>query len=275
MDIILSGVIVRNITVIGLTLVTFTVLMLILKWGLNQFFGLGEKLAARIRHFLIFRGSLFILEILMLMMFGLLIFFHNKPLVVVTIMIVTFLIAIIGAEVREAKPNAFSLFKLLPVFFNKDIYLVNRVSLFMDESTSVMTLIVALIVTFTFFTSLKWPDKYYFVFFIVLPAYSAFWVYFDLKKLKLRLNHEDSINIRRLVAYTFLAIYTCYDLYSKFTLLMNNQKLQDLNLTSFFYYSATVMFIALERVLKTLTDDYKKFKQQAKKHGCTAKELAS
>jgi len=45
----LSSVVIRNITVIGLTILVLAIFMLILKWGLNHFFNFGENLASKIK----------------------------------------------------------------------------------------------------------------------------------------------------------------------------------------------------------------------------------
>jgi hypothetical protein len=257
----MSNLVVHNLIVISLTILVIGVLKLVLNWVLDVFFKFGENLASKYAYKLLFRGSLFLSEVIMVIIMTLMITSINKkPIFQVLLFFSTFLVAILIGGIRQQKPESFSIFKLLPVFPNTDTYITNRAFLLINQFSSVMSLFVVLVFTYTFFTLLEWPTPYYFVLYIALPVYLSFWVYFSMEHFKLQFNDENNANVRRFLSYILLAMYTVHDLYGKFYLLMNDQKQADSNAISFFLYSATVIFIALERVLRTWTDDYRKFK---------------
>lgn len=260
------NIIINNIAAIGLTLIILAILTFILKWLFDKLVIWGENLATKLKYKLLFRGSVFIAEIILLVIFIVMLYFNSRPLIVIPLMAMALIIVIIGAEVRRERPKSFSLFNLIPAFFKKDTYILNRLLILIEELSSVMTLFVALVITFSFFSTYKWPIQFYFIMFIVLPLYSAFWVYFKFDKYNIRLNKENSINMRRLVVYTCLAAYIFYDLYTKFWFLTLEERLPASDdYIEFFFYSATVVFIALERIIKTAVDDYEKYITESSK----------
>ncbi len=127
-----------------------------------------------------------------------------------------------------------------------------------EQLNSILYLMVAMVVTLTFFTELKWPNSAYYIALITLPIYTNLWIYFTYK-LKLQ-GDEEVLNIRRLLAYLLLVIYVLKDSYLKFYCFFDNKQHYKMDNTSYLLYIASIVFIALDRFLKAWTDDYRKFK---------------
>lgn len=139
----------------------------------------------------------------------------------------------------------------------KENYYFNRLILILDQGNSIIFLIVAIALTYTFIAYLSWPTPLYYLLTLVIPLYFTFWIYFSFK-LKIRMDIH-TVNIRRLIAYLILTVFIISENYGRFgTIFFNNSDLP-LNQTNFIAQSAVVIFFALERLLKLLTEDYKCF----------------
>jgi hypothetical protein len=159
--------------------------------------------------------------------------------------------------IKNTDPNF--LFRLVDYIDTKtkENYYLNRLILIMDQGSSIIYLTVAILLTYLFIGYLSWPAPLYYLITLVIPMYLNLWIYFTYK-LKVRVD-AHTVNIRRLISYSILTIFIVSENYGRFgSLFFNNPEVQ-LSETNFFAQSAIVIFFAVERLLKLLTEDYKCF----------------
>ncbi|QTH40276.1 hypothetical protein J4772_22085 [Cohnella sp. LGH] len=78
--------------------------------------------------------------------------------------------------------------------------------------------------------------------------------------------------MRRLIVYLIIIVYTIYDTYGKFSQLVSDlASIQSFD--TLFIYSAVVIYIAIDRLLKELVSDVDKFqKEKREKERATIKK---
>jgi len=157
-------------------------------------------------------------------------------------------------QLKKLTPNCLSIFEKMS--FNMNNYFFSRVNLFLEHCVD-MSLISILVITYSFIIELKWPTYVYFVGFLVLPIYINVWIYFT-KKGELR--NTEITSIRRAFAYFLLVIYAIYQANILFMNVFLEKNLTILDESNLILYVAAFVFIAIERLLKALTDDYIRYK---------------
>ena len=173
--------------------------------------------------------------------------------------LILFIWTLITSYIRKEKSNMFSLINYISARVNTDNYFINRINLFFEQGLSIITLIAAFQFTILIFTQLEWPMLLQYISFILLPIYLNVWIYFSCK---FKLKDDTTITIRRIIVYVLLVVYVLGDSYSKFYSIVSYDTSPKLNLINLFVYIASVFFIALERVMKSIIDDFKSFRQK-------------
>jgi hypothetical protein len=165
-------------------------------------------------------------------------------------------ISVLIYQLREQEPEYTSLFSKIKDNFNTENYFFSRIDLFFKYCLD-LSLIVMLVLTYTFIIELEWPTYVYFIGFLVLPIYSNIWIYFTVRG---KLRDNDVISIRRGFAYFLLSLYAVYQAYILFLNVFFQKSIELTNENNLILYIAAFVFIAIEQVLKAFTDDYIQYK---------------
>ena len=160
-----------------------------------------------------------------------------------------FILGYIVAKYRKEDKDLVSLFDWISNK-SKGIYLLNLLPRIIEEFPSLIFLFASLLFAYTLFITLKWPDFCYFVFFLLFPFFSNSWVYFTYK---MKFRTESSINIRRIMMYIIMVIFAMGDSYSKF---LEYFEITKPGVINFWTNISIVLFIGIERLLKSISDDY-------------------
>lgn len=245
-------------------IVVLTLFGLVLNWGIGKIFYkldlISNKIAQKAVPFLAkFQFSILISELLFSALSILLLIALYKAKIWAFIPYITysFINSAILYNLRKQISKPISFFDLcqdkIKRLYNKN-YFINRLGYFFENGSSLIVLLVVLQITFQLFLIFEWPTNVYYIAYITLPLYVNFWIYFD----KFRFSQDkDLVNIRRLIAYSFLVAYGFFNGYENFiSFFTGNQRLDEYSL---FFSISTVTFIAFERFTKALADDFKEF----------------
>lgn len=261
--------IIKNLIVIGLTLATGTLAIYILKKIINIGFDwiekLGNFLVKKFGSKLNYKLSLVFLEIVYIIATIIFIFFLVKGFRFIGFIIYIIIVLVIGSlshYTRKEKPGILSLLEYLSNKINKRNYFINRLGLILEQGSSILFLMAAIVITLTFLAELRWPNAIYFGSVIVIPLYTNIWIYFTLK-LKIRAE-EDITNIRRLISYLLLLAIITVDSYFKFNQFFSREGQYEPSESFFIVYIGSIIFIAIDRFLKAFIEDYKKYNNQLK-----------
>ncbi|MBV4427346.1 hypothetical protein [Clostridium tyrobutyricum] len=256
----------KNFIIIFLTLIFTLIPILILKWIMEIVMVYIEKLINFITYKYIlklkFRYLLVFCEInILIIPFFLLIIFRKRLRIFSYLYIFLFLFiwGSITFYIRKERKNTFSLIDNIANKININNYFINRINLLFKQGSSMMILIVVFEFTILAFTELEWPMFLQYIAFLVLPIYLNIWIYLTHK---LKLKDDYTINIRRIIVYILLVVYVLGDSYYKFYSILYYNTSPKLDLSNLFVYIASVFFIALERVIKLIIDDFKSFKKR-------------
>lgn len=258
----------KNIIIILCTLGIVGMGIFAYKYVFDKVFNVIEKLAnnfalilgPRIKH----RWSRPLLELILLLSVPVMLFLipvEYRDLALPIYSIFIFLIGAINQYIRKELPESFSILEFISNKINTKNYFVNRFSLVINQGDSILFLLAAITITLTFLIELKWPDFIYYGLILIIPLYTNVWIYFTYK---LSFNKdEEQISIRRLIAYFLLVIFVCNDTYIKFFQFFfeKDNKPDEVH---FLLYIGSIIFIALDRFLKALIDDYNEFENQLK-----------
>ncbi|MCF8011871.1 MAG: hypothetical protein K9L17_08975 [Clostridiales bacterium] len=261
-------IIIKNLIVIAITLVVCSLLIFMAKKVIDRIFNLSDKignfltqkLSARLKKN---RWNRACLEILFLIATLLLMFISFTQFRYIALVFYAILVLILGSlikYIREESPDSLSILQLLSNKVNKKNYFINRLILMLEQCDSILLLIGAIVVTLSFIIQLKWPNSVYYGAVLVVPLYVNMWIYFTLR-LKFR-KEQSIVNIRRLIAYLSLLVLVVMDSYMKFYYYFFEKEHYKKDGTFFLLYIASIIFIAIDRFLKALIEDYKKFKEQ-------------
>ena len=132
-------------------------------------------------------------------------------------------------------------------------YIASRVYLVFEQMQGVLTIMAALVLTYSFLR-LHWPMPVYYLALLALPVYMNAWIYFTWK-LKFKEN-DIVINIRRIISYSLLAILLLHIYFLKF---INAALETDVESKYFLLLGGGVIFSAIDRVAKTILDDYRNY----------------
>jgi hypothetical protein len=110
----------------------------------------------------------------------------------------------------------------------------------------------------TFFVSLKWPDSVYYGLLLLIPIFSNTWIYFTYR---LSLKDKASISIRRIIVYVLLIAFSIrYNYFNyMYYIKIDNDSIKSEMI--FLLNTASVLFVAIERLLKAWTEHYLDFKK--------------
>jgi len=254
----------RNFMIIFLTLMSTLIFLFILKWLLEATIEFIEKFLSFITYKLIlkikWRYLLVFYEINILITPIFLLIILRKYLGDLSLFVYLLFLLILGSitfYVRKERGNMVSLIDTITTKINTNNYFVNRINLLFEQGLSIMILIGALEFTILTLTELEWPTPLKYISFLALPIYLNIWIYFSYK---FKLKDTTTINIRRIIVYILLAVYVLKDSYSKFYLMLYYNTSPELDLFNLFVYIGSGSFIALERVIKSIIDDFKYFR---------------
>ncbi|TYS23235.1 hypothetical protein FZC71_09225 [Bacillus subtilis] len=139
---------------------------------------------------------------------------------------------------------------------DKESYIYTRLKVLIESWLSfyIHLLFVLILYSFsTLFTDM--PNNVHYVFLMSLPFGLASWVYFSTF-------NSTKQDVRRIMIYIILLIITIIKSYEDFKILLNLQG-QNKSIDYFSFLILTV-FTALDRLLKSVKDDYKNFKDPKK-----------
>ncbi|MFF2529510.1 hypothetical protein ACFVS2_11475 [Brevibacillus sp. NPDC058079] len=255
-----------NLKVIILTIIALGILSYILNIILSKIFFPGvERISLEIAKYAKGKYILLAMEVLfiLLVVTHALLFLKyttspNSLLFVFSSFFITlFFVADITYQIRKKCANLPSLFILIKKGYNKQNYFMNRSKLFFEELISIFFLMVALVVSLTFLVQLKWPHETYFIGYVLIPVYAVLWSYFNTK---LRFRPKESIRFRRIIFYFFIAVLSINECFDKYKQILESEKItMTIDYQSLFSYAGVVIFLALDRVIKELSDDKNDF----------------
>ncbi|MHB0832591.1 hypothetical protein [Bacillus licheniformis] len=117
-------------------------------------------------------------------------------------------------------------------------------------------LFLILILTLTFLTEVNSiPYSIFYLFLLTLPLTLASWIYFS------TFNTEEQ-NIRRIIGYLLLLIITISKSFSDFKIVIGLEVADSAN--DYIMFLILTVFTAIDRLLKSIVDDYTKFKEKRK-----------
>jgi hypothetical protein len=179
-------------------------------------------------------------------------------------LVVIFFIGAIANQKRSDHPNYPTLSTWVKKLKNK-YYFVNRFIVQMKELITIMFVFVPFVILHQIIKICRWPVIAYYFLFLSLPISLVVWVYYPWLK-DMNIADDDirakSITARRLFVYEIIVIYALIDIYSRFNQLAQHQKINDTYMLIF--YSVSAVFLAFERLIRFIIDDYKLFKKEDK-----------
>lgn len=278
--------VINNFKIIGLTLLTITVLGVIVSVLFLKIIEpicdwVGTYFARRMKSKL----WLYILEILFFATTGSFIYINvlapiiDQPseLLMVFFFIYILLILIESSAYREyRKMNKTPMTAgITGWLINRTIwksYFANRIFLFINQLMHTFYLFIPVYISLIFFSVLNWEESHYFYSLLLVPVYSNLWVYLKLnwKKyfFKVSFNSYEEIFMRRLVIYLLIIVYALFDINKRFGEYLYKPK--ELSFEYLFIYAAVVLYIALDRLFKEIVSDVEKFKKDK-----TSKQLGT
>ncbi len=142
-------------------------------------------------------------------------------------------------------------------------YLVRRILLLIEHLVHTYYLFIPLYISLLIMSKLNWSEKDYFYSLLFLPLYSNAWVYIKFNFKSVKFNSYEVIFMRRSIIYIFIIVYSILDSYGKFTQVLSNSS-KNLSFEYVFVYSAVVIYIAIDRLLKELVSDIDKYTKEKK-----------
>jgi len=258
---------IKNFVIIFLTLISMFFILFISQWLLGYIMVYIEKftnfitnkfiLKLRWKYLLAFCETNIIIAPIVILSIS------RKYLGELSLFVFFFYILILSSitiYIRKGRGNTFSLLEYIYVKINKGEYFINRINLLFDQGLSIIILIIAFEFTILIFTQLEWPAWLQYIAFVAPPIYLNIWIYIQYN---FKLNDIAIIKIRRIIIYILLAVYVLGDCYSKFYSVVYYNTSPRLELSNLFIYIISASFIALERVMKTITDDFEDFRRKA------------
>lgn len=257
-------VIIKNLTIILLAAITLLTFLLIFSYLIKITLIGIQKVTKLITYKVILKSKwvylLAFYEICLLIVPGiLLILFHMNmpPIFGLLTYISIIIIALIVMYIKKEHTDMFSLLDHILDKINTKNYLVNRLGYLFKQTYSIIVLFLISYITFFIFTQLEWIPAIYYIGFISFPIYLNIWIYVSYK---LKLENKDTISVRRFIVYSLLVIYIMGDCYSKFYSLLFYNTAPKVDIISLFFYMLASIFIAIERLIKVVINDYAHFK---------------
>ncbi|MGO0739248.1 hypothetical protein [Bacillus licheniformis] len=142
---------------------------------------------------------------------------------------------------------------------NRNSYIFDRLKVFFGKTgMSLYFHCLFLILILTFLTEVNSiPYSIFYLFLLTLPLTLASWIYFS------TFNTEEQ-NIRRIIGYLLLLIITISKSFSDFKIVIGLEVADSAN--DYIMFLILTVFTAIDRLLKSIVDDYTKFK--IKKKNC-------
>jgi hypothetical protein len=211
--------------------------------------------------------SIVLLEIfffsVMIFMFALVInnIFHTDNLIYLYLFlfgIAILILAILIRQFRDLYPHLPSLIDKISKKVDMNNYFVNRFVLFWQELGLSFILIIALSISYKFviWNKTLWADLTLFILMLILPFYSLIWVYWPCKS-----GNKAEGNMRRFIVYSLLVVFVLHQAYGYFLNCIHPNSFSMSKLEYIFLYVATIVFIAVDRLIKAVYDDYKDFRK--------------
>lgn len=151
-------------------------------------------------------------------------------------------------------------------------YIAKRISLFIEQLVHIFYLIVPIYISLLIMSKLRWSDQDYFYSLLFLPIYANAWVYIKFSKENLvKFNSYEILFMRRLIIYTLIIGYSIMESYGKFSQYLTNKNV--LSFEYLFVYSAVIVYIAVDRLLKEIVSDVEKFKREKSEKEQLEKEV--
>lgn len=167
------------------------------------------------------------------------------------------IITIIIKNLKNTKKECFSVVSVISRSINTRNYWINRANLISTQLPDVFLIWAFLIILISIMQLLDGSILFNYIAFIALPLCLNFWIYFTTKA---QVQQDDTIIIiRRIITYVGIAGFITYDYYMKYLKIVSADYVVESEIVNFFLLSGSVIFIAIERMLKVVTDDYKSY----------------
>lgn len=266
----------NNFLIIGTFIVVLLVLAILAGWffikiivPVCEFLGkeFGKKLSSK--NWIYFLDISFFVLIISFTTIGLYLYPFSKYqsfIFMIVLIIYTMLIIIETSTYTEFR-NRRNISKesgIIGWIFHREVwktYIAKRISLFFEQLVHTFYLIVPIYISLLIMSKLKWSDQDYFYSLLFLPIYANLWVYLKLSKQYLvTFNSYKTLFMRRLIIYILIIGYSIMESYGKFSQFLTNKNI--LSFEYLFVYSAVIVYIAVDRLLKEVVSDLEKFKKE-------------
>ncbi|RPK29529.1 hypothetical protein [Paenibacillus xylanexedens] len=266
----------NNFLIIGIFVVVLSILAvifgLIFMKGIVPFCeSVGKKLAKKIssKYWIYFFEILFLSTIVTFAIIGLyLVSFSEYPFIFVIVLFIFTILIIIETSAYNEFRNKNNISKtsgIIGWIVHRAVwksYIAKRILLFIEQLAHTFYLIVPFYLSLLIMSELTWSDQDYFYILLFLPIYANIWVYlrFSRKMYIVNFNSYETLFMRRLIIYTLIIGYSIMESYNKFSHYLSNKNI--LSFEYLFVYSAVIVYIAVDRLLKEIVSDVEKFKKE-------------
>ncbi|WP_442601800.1 hypothetical protein [Paenibacillus sp. KN14-4R] len=145
-----------------------------------------------------------------------------------------------------------------------ETYILNRTLLFIEQLVNSYFLIVPVFISLLIMTKLDWSNEDFYYSLLLLPVYTNIWVYIKTRRRKfifqLSFNEYQVIFMRRFIVYLLIIGYTFFEAHNKFIQVLIGKS--NMTFEYVFVYSAALIYIAIDRLLKETVSDLEKFKKE-------------
>lgn len=144
-----------------------------------------------------------------------------------------------------------SLIKSWIAKINKDIYLINRISLLLGKtSLHILIYFFGVYVIMTGYVTFEdMPVLAQYIILFIIPIGLSVFVFID----------KETENLRRILIYFILLVFVFFKSYYDFNLLSGSNNKNPFN--EYIFFLLLTLFTALDRFIKSLKDDYEVFKE--------------
>lgn len=124
-----------------------------------------------------------------------------------------------------------------------------------NEFIGMLFWVLPVAIVIVIFFHLHWPNGVFFIGFLIFPVFFNLWIYSPSKEIK-----KEYIEARKFVTYCILCVVVIIDVYNKFEGVIGLE-LTGNKIPQFYFIQVSVLFIAIERVVKSV-NDYEKFSKE-------------
>lgn len=162
-----------------------------------------------------------------------------------------------GRALMKQYPHLPSVVRNIKRRFRFEDYFTNRFILVLFSFFDLAFWAYVIAILIAIFFKMKWPIDVYFMGFLVLPVCLNIWIY-GMSKINFK-GDESEVTVRKVIIYFLLCVGIMWENYSKFLGIALGNLGSQSGIESLFLTTTTVIFAAIERLVKPIGDDYKAF----------------